>query len=677
MRRRHEDRTGVVYNIGDVIQHRTDGWRGIVLGWDRIDNASESSSSISSSEDDDDDDDDEERPATYIKYDVLPDNSDWLWMLGGNAPNMLHLLDSSLTEFNVLTGERASLLGRVSNNMVNNYFTRFDDTTGRFIPTEMLQFNYPLDTITAANAIEEQSSEEEKAREYAAHATTAVNLINDLNGKVSSVIEESMMSASEATKQRQPLRRYVNSLQKIINISKGAAIIESQPTTTTTTTTATTTEAGQFVRKRKESDKQHQSRTTAESEASEKLNELISLHRDITDTTVTRKVALEAVAAREMTERGEDPVLLPTPPMKFKVGTVVKHKVYGFRGHITGFDSQPRFNVDNWDGLVDIENKRQPFYTIVPDFNDSIAEFGPHYRHTRYVIEENLEVCPDNELSDFSPVFMDDAYVFDEEFKSKWKPNAELLWRYGHDQLEDTAEGASDKELDAAVDQIQSSLRTLLCEARKVKENNGDDIVDGFHVDALLSLLKQSTSVEKSTAFEDTIRAACAAHEKPEVEMMLRSGIACLNRMQWNEALVNFNDAIAVDPTYSEAWNRKATALFNVGADESEEANKEGREMALEASDEALKSNPEHFSALFNRGLALKTEGRYEEAANAFRECLRIHPFSKAATSLIQMEKKQNMGGMKKKGSSLSSAAAGRAEWVDGSLKPKTDTKKE
>lgn len=37
-----------------------------------------------------------------------------------------------------------------------------------------------------------------------------------------------------------------------------------------------------------------------------------------------------------------------------------------------------------------------PFYHVMADINDTATAFG-HERPTRYVVEENLELCPENE----------------------------------------------------------------------------------------------------------------------------------------------------------------------------------------------------------------------------------------------------------------------------------------
>eukprot|EP00957_Ditylum_brightwellii_P045869 3479446-Ditylum_brightwellii.AAC.1 len=51
-------------------------------------------------------------------------------------------------------------------------------------------------------------------------------------------------------------------------------------------------------------------------------------------------------------------------------------------------------DVRRWDGVQEIENPMEkPFYHVIPDPNDCIRVFGGE-RSTRYVCEDNLELCP-------------------------------------------------------------------------------------------------------------------------------------------------------------------------------------------------------------------------------------------------------------------------------------------
>ena len=80
--------------------------------------------------------------------------------------------------------------------------------------------------------------------------------------------------------------------------------------------------------------------------------------------------------------------------LKFGLGDVVQHKIYGFRGVVVAWDPKPIVDVSRWDGLQHIKDPHTyPFYHIIPDQNDCVAAFGGE-RPSRYVCEENLIACP-------------------------------------------------------------------------------------------------------------------------------------------------------------------------------------------------------------------------------------------------------------------------------------------
>lgn len=84
------------------------------------------------------------------------------------------------------------------------------------------------------------------------------------------------------------------------------------------------------------------------------------------------------------------------------------------------WDPYPKADVSNWDGLQDIEGdvNSMPFYHVIPDLNDTVKAFGQE-RPFRYVCQENLELCPENEQD--IEVSLDDGWSASEgeyEFKA-------------------------------------------------------------------------------------------------------------------------------------------------------------------------------------------------------------------------------------------------------------------
>jgi tetratricopeptide (TPR) repeat protein len=77
-------------------------------------------------------------------------------------------------------------------------------------------------------------------------------------------------------------------------------------------------------------------------------------------------------------------------------------------------------------------------------------------------------------------------------------------------------------------------------------------------------------------------------------------------------------NALIVDyPDYAEGWNLRATANFMRG----------DYEASLADVTETLKREPRHFGALAGRALILQAQGRHDEALEAIKQALDIHPF--------------------------------------------------
>ena len=61
----------------------------------------------------------------------------------------------------------------------------------------------------------------------------------------------------------------------------------------------------------------------------------------------------------------------------FHVGQVLRHRKYGFRAAVFGWDERPHVDVSQWDGVVGLPSgAEQPFYRMVPDHSDCVSLLG-------------------------------------------------------------------------------------------------------------------------------------------------------------------------------------------------------------------------------------------------------------------------------------------------------------
>ena len=77
--------------------------------------------------------------------------------------------------------------------------------------------------------------------------------------------------------------------------------------------------------------------------------------------------------------------------IEFHIGQVLRHRKFGFRAVVFGWDHRPHLDVSHWDGVLGLPSgAEQPFYRMVPSHDDCTALLGGP-RGVRYVAQENLE----------------------------------------------------------------------------------------------------------------------------------------------------------------------------------------------------------------------------------------------------------------------------------------------
>ena len=61
----------------------------------------------------------------------------------------------------------------------------------------------------------------------------------------------------------------------------------------------------------------------------------------------------------------------------FQIGQVLRHRKYGFRGVVVGWDRRPQVDVSGWDGVQGLPSgPEQPFYRALPDMGDCVELLG-------------------------------------------------------------------------------------------------------------------------------------------------------------------------------------------------------------------------------------------------------------------------------------------------------------
>jgi tetratricopeptide (TPR) repeat protein len=113
------------------------------------------------------------------------------------------------------------------------------------------------------------------------------------------------------------------------------------------------------------------------------------------------------------------------------------------------------------------------------------------------------------------------------------------------------------------------------------------------------------------TAMMIAFRDADISTSSPEAKERLKTGLSYL--MQYNkpnESLRYFDEALAIDPAFGEAWISKAVAYNNMGQYDD----------AITCFDQAVETDPDNAAIWRMKGITLQNSGRPDEAAECFRK---------------------------------------------------------
>jgi tetratricopeptide (TPR) repeat protein len=133
---------------------------------------------------------------------------------------------------------------------------------------------------------------------------------------------------------------------------------------------------------------------------------------------------------------------------------------------------------------------------------------------------------------------------------------------------------------------------------------------------ALFKKLKGSISDGEARATEVQIWQIWIAHKNPEIEKLMRRGIAAFSANDRDAALDAFSGVVKYDKNFAEGWNKRATVEYALGDFEASVADIE-RTLALE---------PRHFGALSGLGQIYLALNKKPLALKAFRAALAIDP---------------------------------------------------
>jgi tetratricopeptide (TPR) repeat protein len=157
---------------------------------------------------------------------------------------------------------------------------------------------------------------------------------------------------------------------------------------------------------------------------------------------------------------------------------------------------------------------------------------------------------------------------------------------------------------------------------------------DNPRLDKLFDTLKSTDSDEEAQRTEAEIWRVWIAHKNPEIEKLMRRGMAAFNEDDQEGALEAFNGVVQSDKSFAEGWNKRATVEYAMGDFEASIADIE-RTLALE---------PRHFGALSGLGQIYLAMEKKALALKAFEAALKIDPHLSGVRENVEELRKELQG---------------------------------
>ena len=145
-------------------------------------------------------------------------------------------------------------------------------------------------------------------------------------------------------------------------------------------------------------------------------------------------------------------------------------------------------------------------------------------------------------------------------------------------------------------------------------------------LDKLFIELKKNIP-SKSTNIEQKIWRLWSTHPSDEkLTSLLDEGSRLVQDQKLYKAISIFTDAIELDPTWAEAWNKRATVFYMVG-----EFQKSQNDI-----DKVLVLEQRHFGALAGQGLVNIQLKNYEKAIKSYEKAQEIYPAMRSPKIMIK-----------------------------------------
>ena len=144
-------------------------------------------------------------------------------------------------------------------------------------------------------------------------------------------------------------------------------------------------------------------------------------------------------------------------------------------------------------------------------------------------------------------------------------------------------------------------------------------------LDKLFNELKRNTS--SSSSIVQKIWTLWSTHPTDEkLTSILDEGSRLVQDQKLAKAIEIFTDAIKIDPSWAEAWNKRATVYYMIGE----------FQKSQDDIDKVLKLEKRHFGALAGQGLVNIQLKNYEKAILSYKKAQEIYPSMQSPKIMIK-----------------------------------------
>lgn len=140
-------------------------------------------------------------------------------------------------------------------------------------------------------------------------------------------------------------------------------------------------------------------------------------------------------------------------------------------------------------------------------------------------------------------------------------------------------------------------------------------------LDKLFADLRRASNEAKARRITIQINRIWSQSGSATVDLLVQWANAAMLERRYASALDFLNEAIALDPDYAEAWNRRATVHFL----------RNDYAHAMHDIYRTLELEPRHYGALSGMAAILRARGLKEQAMKAYEKALTINPMMRDA----------------------------------------------